>query len=123
MARKKRRHYKVLTPVPVAAGPRRVEDLATLARWAGAFFMAGLLVALLLMASLFTSLHPQPSLWLRIWPASLRLMTTPGLGGHEATHLAMWLAGENGLLYALIGILAGGVHVVGRMLYRRFVVS
>lgn len=119
MTRKKRRHYKLLTPVEMAAPPR-AEDLLTLARWAGAFFLTGMLVALLLITSLFTALHPQASIWLRVWPASLRLMTTPGLSGHQATHLALWLAGENGLLYALIGILAGGVHVIARKLYRRF---
>ncbi|HEY7838262.1 MAG TPA: hypothetical protein VIC54_06655 [Terriglobales bacterium] len=119
MTRKRRRHYKLLTPIEAAVlPPRRVEDLTTLGRWAGALFMAGVLVALLLIASLFTSLHPQPSLWLRVWPASLRLMTTPGLSGHQATHLALWLAGKNGLLYALIGILAGGVHVLIRRLFR-----
>ena len=118
MTRKRRRHYKLLTPIEAAVPPRRADDLATLGRWAGALFMTGVLVALLLIASLFTSLHPQPSLWLRVWPASLRLMTTPGLSGHQATHLALWLAGENGLLYALIGILAGGVHVLIRRLFR-----
>lgn len=120
MTRKKHRHYKLLTPLRPEASPRRIEDLATLGRWAGAFFMTGVLVALLLMASLFTSWRPQLSIWLHVWPSSLKLMTTPGLDGHQATHLAMWLAGENGLLYAVIGILAGGVHVLGRKLYRRW---
>lgn len=119
--RKKRKRYKVVVAEPkVAQPPARVLAIVTIIQWTCWFALAGVLVAFFLIASLYTSLRVSPRLWLNLWPASFRLMTATGLDGHQMTHLAFWTAGENGLVYGLVGILIGGVHVAFRSLRQRF---
>ena len=120
MTRKRQRRYKLLDPSrhrPTA--PARVENAATILQWAVAGFMLGVLVAFLLIVTLFTKIHPGRAVWLNLWPASLKLMTASGLTPHQTTHLAFLLSGENGLLYAMFGTLLGGAVVGLRMLFRR----
>ena len=121
MTRKKRRRYKLLDPQKYGPTiPVRVENAATILQWAVVAFLAGVVVAFLLIVSLFTQFHPGQTLWLDLWPASLKLIIASGLNPHQTTHLAFWLAGENGLLYAVFGLLLGGAHVTLRLLRRRF---
>ncbi len=121
MGKKKRRRYKLLQPEPVVEQPSaRVLAVVTLLQWVLWFGMAGVLVALLLVVSLYTHWRVGAQTWVRLWPASERLLTASGLTDRQMTNLALWSSVENGLLYGLIGVLAGGVHVGLRALRRRF---
>lgn len=119
--RKKQRRYKMVVP---KAGepelPARVVAIVTIIQWAIWFALAGVIMAFSLVASLYTSMHISARVWLNLWPASVRLMTATGLDGHQLTHLAFWMAGENALIYAAVGVLLGGVHVAFRALRQRF---
>ena len=77
------------------------------------------MIPLLLLASLFTRLHLGSAVWLQLWPASERLMTATGLNGRQMSHLALWLAAQNALIYAAFGILLGLAHVGIRRLRQR----
>jgi len=121
MAKKKRRRYKLLQPEPVVEQPSaRVLAVVTLIQWAFWFGLAGVLVAFLLIASLYTHWRIGGQMWLNLWPASERLLSATGLTNRQMTNLALWSSVENGLLYGLIGVLVGGVHVAFRALRRRF---
>src|SRR6185312_7285434 len=119
--RKKRKRYKLLVPEPAPPQPpARVVAIVTIVQWTLWFALCGVLMALLLVTSLYTQLHLSPRVWLNLWPASIRLMTASGLSGHQLTHLAFRLTGENGLLYAGFGALLGVCLVAVRALRRRW---
>lgn len=118
--RKKRKRYKLTVPAIVEPEPpQRVVVIVTLIEWTAWFALAGVLVAFLLIASLYTSMRLGQAMWLNLWPASIHIMTARNLTPHQMTHLAFWMAGENGLLYGLIGILAAGLKVGLGLLWRR----
>ena len=120
MPKKRRRRYKLLQPVSVTPTvPARVRNATTLLHWASAGFLLGVVVAFGLVLTLFTRLRLAPQTWLWLWPASMRLMLSTGLTPHQTTHLAFWLAGENGLRYGAFGVAGGVAHVVLRMLFGR----
>ncbi|MGH9393438.1 MAG: hypothetical protein ACRD1E_04655 [Terriglobales bacterium] len=104
---------------PEAAPPGRVLALVTVIQWGFWFGLAGVLVAFGLVLSLYTHRAVNEQLWLRLWPASMQLMTAAGMGQRELTSLALWTTGENGLLYAAIGVLAGGAYVGLRRLRKK----
>ncbi|MGH9487828.1 MAG: hypothetical protein ACRD04_09615 [Terriglobales bacterium] len=117
MSRKKRRHYKLVQPEPMV--PRlsaRAEAIVTVVQWAFWFALAGILVAFLLILSLFAHIQLSAQTWLRLWPASFQLMTATG---EPSKSLAIWLTVENGLLYCGFGIVLGLVWVGMRALRRR----
>ncbi|HXR97051.1 MAG TPA: hypothetical protein VN709_04325 [Terriglobales bacterium] len=119
--RKKRSRYKLVTPTATEPQiPARVLNTVTIVQWAIWGGLIGILVAFLLIASLYTQLHISQRYWLTLWPASIRLMTATGLSAKQMTHLAFWMAGENGLIYGMIGIILGAVHVTLRTLRRRW---
>ncbi|MGN6594275.1 MAG: hypothetical protein ACTHJX_15380 [Terriglobales bacterium] len=123
MSRKKRRRYKLLQPEPESGLPQlspRAQAIVIVIQWAFWFALAGILVAFLLILSLFTHWRVSEQVWLNLWPASLRLMSAANLSNTEMSHLALWLTIENGLLYCVFGLLLGGVHVGFRALRRRF---
>jgi len=118
--RKKSGHYKLVAPLAAdAQRKRRQAGLQIILRWVLLCGVAGVLVAFGLIASVFTPLRPGAALWLELWPASLRLLTSSGLDPHQTTHLAFLLAGENGLLYSGFGVPIGAVHVLMREILRR----
>lgn len=120
MSRKKKRRYKLLEAEPLAPQvPPRVQAAVTIIQWAFYCAMAGIIIAFLLVLSLFSHFRLGQQWWLSLWPASIKLMTASGLTQSELTHLALWASVENGLIYGLIGILLGGVHVAFRALRRR----
>ncbi|HWG38140.1 MAG TPA: hypothetical protein VN690_10520 [Terriglobales bacterium] len=122
--RKKRRKYKMVEPVAVeAVAPARVLALVTVIQWGFWFAMAGVLVAFGLVLSLYSHWRVDEQVWLRLWPSSIRLMTASGLGPHDLTKLALWTTGENGLLYGVIGAVAGGAHAWFRSWRKRRVKS
>lgn len=119
--RKKRSRYKLVTPTAVEPQiPARVLNTVTIVQWGVWGALIGILVAFLLIASLYTQWHISQRYWLALWPASIRLMTATGLSATQMTHLAFWMAGENGLIYAMAGIIVGGVHVTVRTLRHRW---
>lgn len=118
--RKKRRHYKLVAPQ--AAGeviPPRVLAIVLVIQWTLWLAVAGVMIPLLLLGSLFTKLHLGASVWLQLWPASRRLMTATGLNGTQMGHLALWMAAENGLIYGGFGVLLGLGHLGVRRLRHR----
>lgn len=118
--RKKRKRYKLVEPKAEGeAIPARVLAIVLVIQWTLWLAVAGVLIPLLLLASLFTKLHLGSSVWLQLWPASARLMSAANLDGRQMSHLALWLAAENGLIYAAFGILLGLAHVGLRRLRRR----
>ncbi len=121
MTRKRRRHYKLLQPVEVTPElPARVRAIVTLVQWAFWGALAGILVSFGLILTLYARWRLSAQTWLRLWPASQRLMdAAPVLSASQASHLAVWLTLENGLLYGGIGIVLGGAHVSIRALRRR----
>ncbi|MGH9518877.1 MAG: hypothetical protein ACRD2D_04475 [Terriglobales bacterium] len=117
--RKKRKRYKVVEPQ--AEGeviPPRVLAIVLVVEWTLWLAVAGVLIPLLLLGSLFTKLHLGASVWLQLWPASHRLLTATGLDGRQMGHLALWMAAENGLIYAGFGLLLGLAHLGFRRLRR-----
>lgn len=121
MSRKKRRRYKLVQPEAVEEPlPARVVAIVTVVQWTFWFALAGVLVAFLLVISLYTHWRVGAQTWLNLWPASAKLLTANGLTDRQMTRLALWSSVENGLLYALFGILLGGVHVGFRALRRRW---
>jgi hypothetical protein len=121
MTRKRRRHYKLLEPLAVTPElPARVRAIVTLVQWGFWGGLAGVMVAFALILTLFGHWRLSAATWLRLWPASERLLATAAsLSPTQASHLAVWLTLENGLLYAAIGLLLGGAHVAIRALRRR----
>lgn len=118
--RKKRKHYKLVEPQAEGeVTPARVLAIVLVIQWTLWLAVLGVLIPLLLLASLFTKLHLGSSVWLQLWPASERLMSATGLDGRQMSHLALWLAAENGLIYAAFGILLGLIHVGYRRLRHR----
>jgi hypothetical protein len=121
MSRKKRRRYKVLEPMPVEPTlPARVRAIVTVVQfafWAG---LAGILAAFGLIVTLYAHWRLSAQTWLRLWPASRRLLdSAAALSPSQASHLAVWLSLENGILYAGLGILFGIVYVAIGSLRRR----
>ncbi len=121
MTRKKRRHYKLLQPLEVTpALPPRVRAIVTLVQWVFWAGLAGILAAFGLILTLYARWRLSARTWLRLWPASQRLMdAAPSLSATQASHLAVWLTLENGLLYAGLGLVLGGAHVALRALRHR----
>lgn len=119
--RKKLKRYKLVTPEALGAEPipPRVLAILLVIQWTIWLAIVGTFIPLLLLGSLFTKLHLGTSTWLRFWPASQRLLTATGLDGRQMSHLALWLAAENGLLYAAYGALLGLLHLAWRRLRRR----
>lgn len=118
--RKKRKRYKLVAPTAAEpAIPERVLFLVLVMQWTLWLGLLGVLVPMLLLTSLFTHVRIAPEWWLRLWPVSIRLLTATGLNARQMSHLALLLAGENGLVYALYGILLGGIHGSLRRIFRR----
>ncbi|MGH9465974.1 MAG: hypothetical protein ACRD1Y_01340 [Terriglobales bacterium] len=115
--RKKQHRYKLLHPekMPVELSPR-AQAIVTIVQWAFWFALAGILVAFLLLLSLFTHYRVSVETWLHLWPASVRLMTATG---GPSKGLAIGMTVENGLLYCAIGILLGFIHVAFRSLRQK----
>lgn len=119
MTRKRHRRYKLLQAEPVEAQlSTRALAIVTVVQWAFWFALAGVLVAFGLILTLFTHFRLNPQTWLRLWPASIRLMTSDPSATHMG-RLALWLTIENGLLYCAIGIVLGFLMVGLRALRRR----
>lgn len=121
MTRKRRRRYKLLEPVDATPGlPARVRAIVTIVQWTFWGGLAGVLVAFALILTLFSHWRLSAQTWLRLWPASERLLATAAsLSPAQASHLAVWLTLENGLLYAGFGMVLGGAHVAIRTLRHR----
>ncbi|MGH9481100.1 MAG: hypothetical protein ACRD1L_03320, partial [Terriglobales bacterium] len=73
-----------------------------------------------LILSLYTHWRVSQQWWLNLWPASVRLMSATNLTQSQLTHAALWASVQNGLVYGLIGVLLGGVHVAFGALRRRW---
>ncbi|MGH9474829.1 MAG: hypothetical protein ACRD1C_00700 [Terriglobales bacterium] len=119
MTRKRKPHYKLLPSQPV--GPQlsaRARAIVTIVQWAFWFALAGILVAFFLILSLFTHYRLDPQVWLRLWPASIRLMTADPTAT-KMGRLALRLTLENGLFYGAAGFVLGFLHVGFRSLRRR----
>src|SRR6185312_17156793 len=107
MPPKKRRRYKLLEPLPVEQElPPRVVAVVTVFQWMLWFAMAGVLVAFCLVLSLELRWHVSTQLWLRLWPASVQLMTADPSRAHM-TRLALWTTTENGIMYGGVGVVIG----------------
>ncbi|TAN20871.1 MAG: hypothetical protein EPN33_13880 [Acidobacteria bacterium] len=117
--RKKRRHYRLLEAEPVVPElSSRAQAIVTIVQWGFWFAIAGILVAFLLILSLFTHFRVDAQTWLRLWPASVHLMLAGGASQSTMGRLALWSTVENGLLYCAIGLVFGFLHVGLRALRR-----
>lgn len=97
----------------------RALAIVTVVQWGFWFAIAGILVAFLLILSLFTHVRVEQQMWLHLWPASIHLMMAGGASSASMGRLALWTTVENGLLYCAFGILFGFLHVGLRALRRR----
>ncbi|MGH9417295.1 MAG: hypothetical protein ACRD01_11775 [Terriglobales bacterium] len=114
--RRKRGRYKLLQPETVQTPvPPRVIAIAIAIQWVFWFALAGVLAAFLLVLSVYLHWHFQEETWLRLWPASLRLIT----GADLSTASMVWATLENACLYAVFGLAFGALHLSFRALRHR----
>lgn len=118
MSRKKRRRYKLLHPEAVAETlPPRVQAVVTIVQWMFWLAMAGVFIAFGLILSLYTHWRINGQVWLKLWPASIQLMTAGDASPQHLARLALWATVENGLIYGAGGIILGTAWALVR--YRR----